>query len=716
MAMRFHNVGCGPGVGFAAAPVTPSGDQPDPESQIVPHPQSPPGLDRVLYVMASCGFGCEVFSVLSASAALRRDSSLWHAGSLRAVNVRRGARARSLLACAAAHGNVARLQELLSLGADPSLAGAGGRTPVMEATAGRHANVVAILLAAGALPIEPFAGRRQIASRGHRGPITAAASVDGTLFASDINSECLRVWGLSDAGQLEPIAELFAYDRLHRRTIVRCVLPLLCGALVAGCNDGSLLVWPDAASVGPRMVSPRILTGHRSTAWSLCALPALLPKGRVFASASFDCTVRLWDAGRPAAAAALAVLEGHTDYALAVAATSDGLLASGSRDHTIRLWDVSAVAEGGAASCVQVLTGHAGWVEALVTLRCGTLASASDDGCVRLWRRESPASGAAATTRRPTQEGSTPSMESACPPESLSGESYSPGGARASGSSTGAARGRAQEGCCVLIAAASPTPAGGRPALHSVPSDVDLVRLKLDLLRLVARGEMDAAGAIDGWQAAVRAAATDAPMADFFLFHDNMCAKATPPMPLEMTAESIAAYIAEAALTSGAECDLVIGSVDRMDAGNAGSPGGDSGAWASVGVLSTGVGLRSLAQLIDGSLAMGGLADAVFVWSPLWEKKGGQAAEATQGCSPSAPALATAAEVAARGLASGAGVAVASLPPPSSGSSSRSSPVAPQQPVRLLQGHGDGGVHALVVLPDGRLVTGCPQGVLCVWA
>lgn len=159
------------------------------------------------------------------------------------------------------------------------MAGAGGRTPVMEATAGRHANVVAILLAAAALPIEPFAGRRQIASRGHRGPITAAASVDGTLFASDINSECLRVWGLSDAGQLEPIAELFAYDRLHRRTIVRCVLPLLCGALVAGCNDGSLLVWPDAASVGPRMVSPRILTGHRSTAWSLCALPALLPKG-----------------------------------------------------------------------------------------------------------------------------------------------------------------------------------------------------------------------------------------------------------------------------------------------------------------------------------------------------------------------------------------------------------------------------------------------------
>ena len=513
--------------------------------------------------MASCGFGFEVFSVLSASAALRRDSSLWQAGPLRAVNVRRGARARSLLAYAASHGNVARVQELLLLGADPSLPGSGGRTPVVEATAGGHTDVVAILEAAGALPIAPFAGQQQRAIRGHRGPITAAVSADGTLFTSEINSECLRVWGqLPGTGELEPIAELYAFDGLRRRTIVRCVLPLPCGALVAGCNDGSLLVWFDAASPGPRMARPHILAGHRSTTWGLCALPALLPKGRVFASASFDCTVRLWDAGRPAA---LAVLEGHTDYALAVTVTRNGLLASGSRDRTIRLWDVSAVAEGGAASCVQILTGHTGWVEALATLRCGALASASDDGSVRLWRRVSPSAAAAL-------------LESACP-----------GGARD-----------------------------------------DLVR----------------------GRAAQR---------------------------------------------------------DRVDAGDL----GDSGAWASVHVLTTGVGLRSLAQLIDGSLVVGGLGDAVLVLSPMmWEQDArGQAAEATGTAAhaSSSPTLAQAAAAeAAPGLASDAGLAAASHPPPSR--------VAPQQVVRLLRGHGAGGVHAVVVLADGRLVTGCPQGVLRVWA
>ena len=129
---------------------------------------------------------------------------------------------------------------------------------------------------------------------------------------------------------------------------------------------------------------------------------AFSPDGRALASASWDNTIRLWDA---ASGALRRTLEGHTDDVLSVAFSRllcqlhvwcgwghtddvfsvafspDGrLLASASNDRTIRLWDAAS------GALLRTLEGHTHGVNSVAFSPDGrTLASASDDRTIRLW-------------------------------------------------------------------------------------------------------------------------------------------------------------------------------------------------------------------------------------------------------------------------------------------------------------------------------------------
>ncbi|KAF2195146.1 WD40 repeat-like protein [Zopfia rhizophila CBS 207.26] len=127
------------------------------------------------------------------------------------------------------------------------------------------------------------------------------------------------------------------------------------------------------------------LEGHSLSVYAM----AFSPDGKQLASASWDETVRPWDA---ATGAALQMLEGPSgsfnddwylawaqgDTALAVVISPDGKqLASAS---WVRLWDVAT----GAA--LQTLKGHSDFIRTVAFSPDGKqLASASDDGTVRLW-------------------------------------------------------------------------------------------------------------------------------------------------------------------------------------------------------------------------------------------------------------------------------------------------------------------------------------------
>ncbi|KAF2820701.1 WD40 repeat-like protein [Ophiobolus disseminans] len=96
------------------------------------------------------------------------------------------------------------------------------------------------------------------------------------------------------------------------------------------------------------------------------------------ASASYDRTVKIWDAS---SGTCLQTLEGHSDAVRSVAFSHDSTrLASASDDRTVKIWDASS------GACLQTLKGHSSYVSSVAFLHDSTrLASASWDRTVKIW-------------------------------------------------------------------------------------------------------------------------------------------------------------------------------------------------------------------------------------------------------------------------------------------------------------------------------------------
>ncbi len=135
---------------------------------------------------------------------------------------------------------------------------------------------------------------------------------------------------------------------------------------------------PPPASLGTGQLA--VLRGHEGYVESV----SYSPDGQQIASASYDQTIRVWDA---ASGAELAVLRGHESYAHSVSYSPDGRrIASGSGDNTVRVWDARSGAE------LAVLRGHEGYVESVSYSPDGRrIASGSQDKTVRVWDADSGA-------------------------------------------------------------------------------------------------------------------------------------------------------------------------------------------------------------------------------------------------------------------------------------------------------------------------------------
>src|SRR5262249_53408152 len=116
--------------------------------------------------------------------------------------------------------------------------------------------------------------------------------------------------------------------------------------------------------------------------------------GTKLASASYDRTVRVWDASRlepDPQAGTCVTLTGHKAMATGVAFSPDGRwLASASRDGTVKLWEAGALGTPGRAARY-TLRGHTGNVGSVaISPDSRILASGSSDKTVKLWDLQSP--------------------------------------------------------------------------------------------------------------------------------------------------------------------------------------------------------------------------------------------------------------------------------------------------------------------------------------
>ncbi len=102
----------------------------------------------------------------------------------------------------------------------------------------------------------------------------------------------------------------------------RILITILVAALTAG-----LALAQQATVVGT-------LTGHTDPVYSI----AWSPDGKTIATAGFDNTIRLWDAGTRKE---IKKFDGHSKLVLTVAFSPDGKeLLSGSLDNTAKIWDL----------------------------------------------------------------------------------------------------------------------------------------------------------------------------------------------------------------------------------------------------------------------------------------------------------------------------------------------------------------------------------------
>jgi len=240
------------------------------------------------------------------------------------------------------------------------------------------------------------------------GSITALVAANASTLICGLDNGVVRVWRLHGVGGRGAIGGALQSSVDAHEDAVRCLalLPTRTAercTVASGSHDLTVKVWRCSAS-GDAIHCVQTLRGHSKWVSAVVALRPLrgdggtghppttavhYPHRATLASASWDDTIRVWDA---LAGVCLRVLHGHTADVNCLALLRTGavsaespsvLLASGSDDYTVRVWNLALDGD-----CVDniVLVGHTDFVTTVAAMPDGGLASASQDASIRVWQ------------------------------------------------------------------------------------------------------------------------------------------------------------------------------------------------------------------------------------------------------------------------------------------------------------------------------------------
>ncbi len=162
------------------------------------------------------------------------------------------------------------------------------------------------------------------------------------------------------------------YSNQNKTIYSLAVSPTTTNTFATANWDGKINLWRNNPDGIQKIVNT--LSGHKDTISQI----KYSPDGKLIASASWDKTIKLWNAEN---GKLIDSLIGHQDGVNSIAFSPDGqTLISGSEDRTIKLWDLTNF------QLIKTLTGHTDSIKALTISPDGKLiASAGYDNTIKLW-------------------------------------------------------------------------------------------------------------------------------------------------------------------------------------------------------------------------------------------------------------------------------------------------------------------------------------------
>jgi len=199
--------------------------------------------------------------------------------------------------------------------------------PVERLLAGARSKTNPWLRPCGA-SLEQVGGARRRTLTGHTAGVNAVTvTPDSVNVISGASDGTIRVWDIDSGREIAVMRE--PAGRVESLAVTPDGQ-----RVIAGSNDGTVSIWEWRSG---RLVAT--FGGHAGIVGAV----SCSRDGRRAASASEDGTIRLWDLQR---LAPVSVLEGHTGRVNGVAFTPDGRrVVSASSDQTLRVWDVETGAE-----------------------------------------------------------------------------------------------------------------------------------------------------------------------------------------------------------------------------------------------------------------------------------------------------------------------------------------------------------------------------------